>query len=139
MRRMRYSPSFETRRSASLHCWNNGHRSASYIARSTKIPIRTVRYNIVKIKEQGETGDRPRSDRPLRLTMSDSKTIGQWIRRQKDITAREIAEKLFEQRDRHVSRWTVQRQLVIFKFTVEHQNSPEESVMVREKYRRWKF
>ncbi|CAM2715560.1 unnamed protein product [Rotaria socialis] len=66
----------KTKRSTILHYWNNGHRSPATIARITKIPIRTVKYNIVKIKNQGTIEDRPR-----KITANDDKALGQWIRR----------------------------------------------------------
>ena len=37
--------------------------------------------------------------------------IGQWLRRNNELTSKEIAEKLFQTRNLNVSRWTVQRQL----------------------------
>jgi transposase len=111
MSRNRNSSSLKTRRSAILHFWNNGHRSPSAIARLTKIPLRTVKYNITKIKQQGTIEDRPRSGRPRKITAADNKAIGQWIRRNKEVTAKEIAEKLNQERGRQVSRSTVQRQL----------------------------
>jgi transposase len=111
MSRTRNSSFLKTRRSAILHFWNNGHRSPSAIARLTKIPLRTVKYNITKIKQQGTIEDRPRSGRPRKITAADNKAIGQWIRRNKEVTAKEIAEKLNQERGRQVSRSTVQRQL----------------------------
>ena len=42
-----------TRRSVILHYYNLGHRCAAEIARQTKIPVRTVRYNLAKIKKEG--------------------------------------------------------------------------------------
>ena len=41
----------------------------------------------------------------------DCRALGQWIRRNNDISASEIVEKLQSNRNLIVSRWTVQRQL----------------------------
>ena len=50
MSQQRKSNSWKTKRSAILHFWNNGHRSPAAISRITKTPLRTVKYNIRKIK-----------------------------------------------------------------------------------------
>ncbi|CAF4496751.1 unnamed protein product [Rotaria sp. Silwood2] len=111
MTRQRNQTWQKTRRPIILHYWNNGYRSPAIIARITKIPLRTVKYNIDKIKKQGSVEDRPRSGRPLKINSDDNKALGQWIRRNNETTTKELAEKLLQQRGRHVSRWTVQRQL----------------------------
>ncbi|CAF3493660.1 unnamed protein product [Rotaria socialis] len=76
MSQQRNLSTMKTKRSTILHYWNNGHRSPATIARVTKIPIRTVKYNIVKIKNQGTIEDRRR-----KITANDDKALGQWIRR----------------------------------------------------------
>ena len=101
----------KTKRSTILHYWNNGHRSPTTIARMTKIPVGTVKYNIIKIKEQGKIEDRPRSGRPRKITANDNIALGQWIRRNNETTSKELAQKLLDDRGLDVSRWTVQRQL----------------------------
>jgi transposase len=101
----------KTKRSTILHLWNNGHRSPTTIARITKIPLRTVKYNIAKIKEQGTIEDRPRQGRPRKITANDNQALGQWIRRNNEITSQELSEKLLHDRGLNVSQWTVQRQL----------------------------
>ncbi|CAF1344815.1 unnamed protein product [Rotaria sordida] len=77
MSQQRKSNSMKTRRSAILHFWNSGQRSPAAISRITKIPLRTVKYNITKIKQQGTIEDRPRKGRPREITASDSKALGQ--------------------------------------------------------------
>ena len=94
-----------------LHFWNNGERSPTKISRITKIPLGTVKYNISKIKQQGTTKDRSRSGRPRKLTVKDNKALGQWIRRNNEITTKELVEKLLQSGNVDVSRWTIQRQL----------------------------
>ena len=80
MSQQRKSNSLKTRRSAILHFWNNGHRSPATISGITKTPLRTVKYNIRKIKQQGTIEDRPRKGRPRTITESDSIALTQWIR-----------------------------------------------------------
>ena len=112
----------KTSRSAILYHWNNGERSPETIARMTKIPLRTIKYNIAKIKEQGTIEDRSRSGRPRKMTANDNQALGQWIRRNNEITSQELAEKLLRDRDLNVSRWTVRRQLqrLGYKSTLPH-------------------
>ncbi|CAF4891834.1 unnamed protein product, partial [Rotaria socialis] len=100
-----------THRSVILHYYNLGHRCAAEIARQTKIPVLTVRYNLVKIKKEGGVEHRRGNGRPRKITLEDNRAIGQWIRRNNEITAQEIIEKLQANRNLTVSRWTVQRQL----------------------------
>jgi transposase len=100
-----------THRSVILHYYNFGHSCAAEIARQTKIPVRTVRYNIAKIRKEGTVEHRGGNGRPRKTTADDNIAIGQWIRRNNEITAKEIVEKLWSTRDLNVSRWTVRRQL----------------------------
>ena len=72
----RKSNSIKTRRSAILHFWNNGHRSPAAISRITKTLLRTIKYNLTKIKQQGTTEDRTHKDRPCKITASDSIALG---------------------------------------------------------------
>ena len=94
-----------------LHFWNNGERSPTKISRITKIPLGTVKYNISKIKQQGTTEDRSRSGQPRKLTVKDNKALGQWIRRNNETTTKELVEKLLQNGNVDVFRWTIQRQL----------------------------
>lgn len=114
--------SLKTKRSTILHYWNNGYRSPTTIARMAKIPLGTVKYNIIKIKDQGTIEDRPRSGRPRKLGTNDNIALGQWIRRDNETTSKELAQKLFHGRSLKVSRWTVQRQLkrMGYKNTLPH-------------------
>ena len=90
---------------------NNSHRSPAAISRITKTPLRTVKYNITKIKQQGTIEDRPRKGRSRKITGSDSIALGQWIRRNNEATSKELTQKLLHDRALNVSQWTVQRQL----------------------------
>ena len=111
MIRQRNLTSRKTKRSIILHFWNNGERSATTVFRITKIPLRTVKYNIAKIKQQSRIEDRLRSDRLRKPTINDSMALSQWICRNKQITTKELAEKLLQNREADVSRWTIEHQL----------------------------
>jgi transposase len=102
---------WSTRRSTILHFWQQGHRNAADIARMTKIPERTIRYNIAKIRDEGRGEHRGGNGRPRKITRANSVLIGQWLRRNNEITSKEFAEKLLQTRNLNVPRWTVQRQL----------------------------
>ncbi|CAF4983797.1 unnamed protein product, partial [Rotaria sp. Silwood1] len=100
-----------THRSVILHYYNLGHRCAAGIARQTKIPVRTIRYNLAKIRKEGSVEHRRGNGRPRKITVKDSIAIGPWIRRNNEITAEEIVEKLQLTKNLNVSRWTVRREL----------------------------
>ena len=51
-------PRLSTNRSVILHFYSLGYRCAAEIARRTKVPVRTVRYNVVKIRHQGNVEHR---------------------------------------------------------------------------------
>ena len=82
-------------------------RSPAAISRMTKISIRTVNYNIKKIKEQGTIEDRSRQGRPRKITGTDNIALGQRIRRNNESSAKQLAHKLLYERDLSVSVWTV--------------------------------
>ena len=99
-----------TNRSVILHFWKQGNISTAEIARLTKIPVRTVRYNIDKIDKYGNMNHRGGNGRFRKIKHEDSIGIGQWIRRNNEIIAEESAEKLESSRNLKVSKWTVRRQ-----------------------------
>ena len=76
MSQQQKSNSIQTRRSAILHFWNNGQRSPAAIFPITKSLLRTVKYNITKIKQQDAIEDRARKGRPRKVTMSDNIALG---------------------------------------------------------------
>ncbi|CAF1368175.1 unnamed protein product [Rotaria magnacalcarata] len=91
MTRQRNLTSRKTKRLTILHFWNNVERSSTTISLITKIPLRTIKNNILKIKQQDTIEDRPRSGRPRKLTINDSKALSPWIRHNNKITGRETA------------------------------------------------
>ena len=84
-----------------------GHHCATEIARQTKIRVRTVRYNLTKIRKECSVKHRRGNARPRKIIAKDSNAIGQWIRRNTEITAKEIVEKLQLTKNLDVLRWTV--------------------------------
>ncbi len=64
-----------------LHYWNNGIRSARVIHRETNIPLRTIYYNINKLKKTNSLKHRGGNGRPIVLCPIEKKAIGQYIRR----------------------------------------------------------
>jgi DNA-binding MarR family transcriptional regulator len=69
-----------TNRSVILHFWEQGDLSVAEIARLTKIPIRTVHYNIDKMEKYGNMNHRGGNGRIRKIKHEDSIAIGQWIR-----------------------------------------------------------
>lgn len=100
-----------TNRSVILHFWKQGDLAVAETARLTKIPLRTVRYNIGKTEKYGTMNHRDGNGRTRKIKHKDSIAIGQWIRRKNKITGEEIVEKLKSNRTLTVLRWTVRRQL----------------------------
>ena len=72
-----------TNRSVILHFYSTGYRCVAEIARCTKVPVRTVRYNVVKIRHQGDVEHRGGNRRPPKILANINPSIGQWIRRNK--------------------------------------------------------
>ena len=66
-------------RSVILHYYNLGHRCAAEIAGQTKIPVRTIRYNLTKIRKECSVEHRRGNGRSRKITAKDSIAIGQWI------------------------------------------------------------
>ena len=94
-----------------LHYWNNGIRSAHFIHSETKIPLSTVKYNIKKLRETKSLKHRRGNGRPCVISITDSTTIAQYIRRDNETTLKEIKEKLSKTHQRSVSLSTISRHL----------------------------
>ncbi|CAF3252032.1 unnamed protein product [Rotaria socialis] len=63
-----------------LHFWNRGIRSVSRMRREASIPLRTIYYNIDKLKQTGSLQHRGGNGRPRVLDGLEKKTIGQFIK-----------------------------------------------------------
>ena len=87
-------PRLSTNRSVILDFHSLGYRCAAEIARRTKVPVRTVRYNVVKIRHQGYIEHRGGNGRPCKIPANINLSIGQWIRRNKEINVKQILQKL---------------------------------------------
>src|SRR5579862_5135629 len=77
-----------------LYYWNKGVRPAPAIQRETNIPLRTIYYNINKLKQTNSLKHRGGNGRPGVLSGIEKNAIGQYIRRNNEITVNEIKEKL---------------------------------------------
>jgi transposase len=94
-----------------LHYWNKGVQSPREISRKTDIPYSTVAYNIKKLKTTGSLDNECKSGRKRILSGRASRTIGQLVRRDKEVTVSAIAAKLHGHKVATVSRCTVWRHL----------------------------
>jgi transposase len=95
-----------------LHCLNLGIRSALTIHRKTDIPLSTIKYNLKNFKETKSLEHRGGNDRPRRIIVLDNVSIRQYIRRNNEITLKEIQEKLSESRQTFFSISTISRHLL---------------------------
>ncbi|CAF4710322.1 unnamed protein product [Rotaria socialis] len=93
-----------------LHFRNSGIRSVSRIHREINIPLRTIYYNIDKLKEAGENG------RPRVVGGIPKKAIGQYIRRNNAIILIEIIDNLSKKYNKSVSIWTISNHLHEFSY-----------------------
>ncbi|CAF1008981.1 unnamed protein product [Rotaria sordida] len=91
---MTSSSDLKNHRISILHYWNKGIRSAPAVHRETNIQLRTIYYNINKLKQTNSLKHRDRISRPHVLSGIEKKAIGQYIRRNNEITVKEIKKKL---------------------------------------------
>ena len=94
-----------------LYFWNKGIRSASVIHRETNIPLSTIYYNIDKLKQTNSLKHQGGNGRPRVLSGIEKKAIGQYIRRNNEITLNEIKENLSRTYHSSVSTSTIGRHL----------------------------
>ena len=100
-------PPLSRNRSVILHFYSPGYRCVAEIARPAKVPVRTVRYNVVKIRHQGNVEHRDGDGRPRKILANSNLSIGLWIRRNKEITVKKILQKLEQYHGLSTSRWTM--------------------------------
>ena len=77
-----------------LYLWKNNVRSAKKIHTITKIPLRTVYYNLHKLQVTKGIEQKKRAGRPTSITAEISKKIKQYIRQEPTISTRRLAIKL---------------------------------------------
>ena len=94
-----------------LHFWHSGLRSPTEIARKCKLPVSTVAYNLKKLRSTHSLKHRGKNGRKRLVGTNASRTIGQMIRRNKEVTAFQIATRLEQEEGTNVSCWTVRRHL----------------------------
>ena len=104
-------PFLSTNRSVILHFYSPGYRCAAEIARRTKVPARIVRYNVVKTRHQGNVKHYGGSGQPRKIPANINLSIGQWIRRNKEITVKQVLQKLEQHHSLSTSGLTMQRHL----------------------------
>jgi predicted transcriptional regulator len=71
---------FEAQRQTINHYWLNGTRTAGEIHQLTRIPLRTVQYNIKKLNETGSVEHKRGNGRQSKVTQNISRAIGQNLR-----------------------------------------------------------
>ena len=94
-----------------LYYWNKGIRSVRLIHQETNIPLRTIYYNINKLKQTGSLKHRGGNGRRRVLDKKEKKAIGQYIRYNIEITLTEIKEKLLKLSPKSISTSTISRHL----------------------------
>src|SRR5579862_8275612 len=90
-----------------LYYWNKGVRSAPVIHRETNIPLRTIYYNINKLKQTNSLKHRSGNGQPGVLSGIEKKAIGQYIRCNNEIICSEIKENLSRTYHKTVSTSTI--------------------------------
>ena len=82
------NPRLSTNRSVILHFYSLRYRCATETARHTKILVRPVRYNMVKIRQQGNVERRGGNGQPHKISVNINLLTGQWIRGNREITVK---------------------------------------------------
>ncbi len=81
-----------------LYFWTIGERLPTAIARKANLPYTTVYKNLKKLKESGNLNRRTGQGRKRLIKPEDARAIGQYLRRNKELTAQLIATKLKNER-----------------------------------------
>ncbi|GBB92215.1 hypothetical protein RclHR1_19870001 [Rhizophagus clarus] len=98
---------FEAQRKTIKHHWLNGIRTAEEIHKLTRIPLRTVQYNVKKLKETGSVEHKRGNGRQYKVTQNISRAIGQNVRRNNAISTRQLANNIENNYDISISHVTV--------------------------------
>ncbi|CAF3388807.1 unnamed protein product [Rotaria sp. Silwood2] len=99
-----------------LHYWNKGIRSARKIHAATKIPLSTISYQLKKLRTEGSLQHRKGNGRKHLVHGKCSQALGQFVRRNNEITLNELVEKLRDRCRLTVSTSTISRHLNRFKY-----------------------
>jgi hypothetical protein len=117
----------EQRKTISL-LWKKGTRSAKKIHTLTKIPLRTIYYNLKKLRDTNDIGHKRGAGRPTSVTTKISEKIQQYVKEEPTISARTLAIRL---RNR-VSRTTIARHLKSLGYMY---NTPIKTPMLTERHK----
>ncbi|CAF4530673.1 unnamed protein product, partial [Rotaria magnacalcarata] len=88
-----------------------GVRSARKIHRDTKIPLSTISNQLKKLRTQGSLQRRQGNGRKRKIDAKCARALGQFIRRNSEVTLHELTEKLQNQCKLTVSTSTISRHL----------------------------
>ncbi len=99
---MTSSSDFKNPHISILYFWNKGVRSAPAIHRETNIPLRTIYYNINKLKQTNSLKHRGGNGRPRVFSEIEKLAIGQYIQHNNEITVNEIKAELSTTIRRHL-------------------------------------
>ncbi len=101
----------EAQRQTIRHYWLNGIHSAKEIQQKTKIPLRTVEYNIKKLRETGSVDHRRKNGRKPKVTQAISRVIGQHVHKNTAVLTRQLAVKIQNTQDVSISHSAVWRHM----------------------------
>jgi transposase len=108
---MSHQPFNELWKTSIVHHWHQGVRSPTLMARKCNIPISTARYNMKKLESTGTLESKLTGGKKRIINANMSKSVGQMIRHNKQITTKEIANKINDKYSTKVSCSTVERHL----------------------------
>ena len=101
----------EAQRQTIIYYWLNSTCSAMEIHQKTGIPIRTIRYNLKKLKETGTIEHRRGNRRKMKVIQSISRIIGQQVRRNNTISTRQLTTKMEITQDTTISHSSIWRHM----------------------------
>jgi transposase len=105
------SSRLEVQRQTIVHYWLNGTRSPKEIQQKTNISLRTIKYNLKKLRETGSVEHKKGNGRPSKVTQSVSRAVGQNVRRNATISTRQLASKVQGTQDLSISHVAVWRHM----------------------------
>lgn len=101
----------EARRKSIHHYWLSGIQDAKEIHQKTRIPLRTVEYNLNKLRKTGSTEHMRGNGRTSKVTQSVSRAIGQHVCRNTAISTRQLAVKVQETQNTQISHVAIWRHM----------------------------
>ena len=101
----------EAQRQTIRYYWLNGIHSAKEIQQKTRIPLRTVEYNIKKLRETGSVDHQRKNGRKPKVTQAISRAIGQYVHKNTAVSTRQLAVKIQNTQDVSISHSAVWRHM----------------------------